>query len=292
MRSSINKNNSIQFGTIKISSPEPVVNGRLYTKAGRMCLKGTLNNRPVKVYECAHPEHARFVSNIMQEAPLEEFFPKVYGIHDRFIISEWVDGKELKPRTLSKNRQHIEKLDKFITRLHATRIHDSAGFDYFTDYIHPRFKKCCEVLGLIEFYNNINDLAQTLLEPVGTKWLSHPDITPANIIVTRSGQIKVIDNELLSVSCLPVFDQLNIIYGFGYHIVKNPEIWSPVFAPLKEYLSENCELPLLSIWIMRITGSYFLGGNIGGILKIAATGLEEHRSRMGVWKILHDLVNV
>lgn len=280
------KSQSIQLGNYLISKPQAIKENTLVTKVGRISYKGFFEGNPVKVYECHSKKHAEFVQKITNAPESKMYFPHTYGVYNNFIVSEWVSGSIIKPKKFARNANCVKQLKDFIKSLHSFEAESHYGFDYFEDYIDPRFKRCCDTSGLDGFYKRIKEDYLLLKTAHNTSALSHPDITPANIVVTPDGKIKLIDNELLSSSHLPFFDYFNVIHGFGVSLKKNAELWFDLFSPVRPYLTPEYEDALMSLWIMRITGSYFVDGRFDKVLKLAEASYGDLKSNLRMWDIL------
>lgn len=277
---------SIQLGDFVIDNLKPIKEGVLVTKVGRISFTGTYDGKLVKIYECHNSKHAQSIQKITNASGEKKYFPYTYGVHNNLIISEWLPGRILKPKKIAKNVDYVTQISEFFKTLHRSEVKKSYGFDYFEDHIHPRFKRCCDTLGLHAFYERIQADYLVIKGVENVKTLSHPDITPANILISPEGQIQSIDNELLSTSTMPFFDYFNVIHGFGVSIKQNAALWSDVFAPVKPYMTPEYEDALMSLWVMRIAGSYFVSGRFDKILKLANTSHDDLKSTLRLWDIL------
>jgi serine/threonine protein kinase len=279
---------SFNLGSMAIHRVRPVVKGRLKSKVGRISLRGVWNGKDVKVFECANPEHAKFVAEVTTKEPYRVFFPEVYHVHESFIVSQWVAGHEIKKGWLREKEVYSRQLGELLGLLHEASIEGSSKFDYVEDFIKPRFEYCCQTLGLIEFQNEVLKSWPVMSQLVDSPSLSHPDLSPANIILTPQGKIKVIDNELLGASSAPWFDLLNLLYFLGKKPIKESYLQYAVIAPLSELIQAGYNKHLMSMWLMRKMGARFVAGNIEGVLKMANLPLERHLETTGIWRHLQQ----
>lgn len=277
---------SINLGSMAIEGVKPVVKGRLKSKIGRISLKGVWNGKDVKIFECASPEHAQFIAEIITKKPYRIFFPEVYQVHESFIVSQWIIGQEIKPRWLRKRQIYSKQLGELLNLLHGTLIEGPSKFDYVEDLIKPRFEHCCQTLGLRKFQEDVLQSWRIMSQLVDVPSLSHPDLSPANIILTSEGNLKVIDNELLGASFAPWFDLLNVLFFLGEKPIKDFHLQRAVITPLLELIQAGYNKHLLSMWLMRFIGARFVAGDIEGVLKIANFPIERHLETISIWKHL------
>jgi thiamine kinase-like enzyme len=279
---------SVNLGSMAIEGVRPVVKGRLTSKIGRISLRGFWNGKEVKIYECASPEHAKFIEEIITKKPYRVFFPEVYNVHESFIVSEWVIGQEIKPRWLRKNQIYSRQLEELLGLLHGTFIEGPPKFDYVENLIRPRFERCCQTLGLVEFQENVLQSWRIMSQLAEEPSLSHPDLSPANMILTAQGKLKIIDNELLGASLAPWFDLLNILFFLGEKPIKDFNLVQTVITPLLKLMQAGYNEHLLYMWLMRIMGARFVAGDIKGVLKMVNLPIKRHLETISIWKHLQE----
>lgn len=279
---------SFNLGSMAIHRARPVIKGRLKSKVGRISLRGIWNGKDVKIFECANPEHANFVAEVTTKEPYCVFFPEVYHVHESFIVSQWVTGNEIKPRWLREKEIYSKQLGELLNLLHGASMEGPSKFDYVEDFIKPRFEHCCQTLGLIEFQNEVLKSWHIMSQLVDVPSLSHPDLSPANIILTPEGNLKIIDNELLGASSAPWFDLLNILFFLGKKPINEINLLNSVIRPLLELIEAGYNKHLMSMWLMRKIGARFVAGDIEGVLKMAEFPIERHLETTGIWKHLQQ----
>jgi serine/threonine protein kinase len=277
---------SFKLGSITIEGAKPVVKGRLTSKLGRISLRGVWSGKDVKIYECASPEHAEFTAEMTTKKPYRVFFPEVYHVHESFIVSQWVIGQEIKPRWLRSKPVYSKQLGELLSLLHGTFIEGPSKFDYIEDLIRPRFEHCCQTLGLMKLKEDVLESWRIMSQLVNGPSLSHPDLSPANIILNPQGNLKIIDNELLGASSAPWFDLLNILYFLGEKPIKEFHLLHTVIEPLLKLIEAGYNKHLLSMWLMRFVGARFVAGDIEGVLKMADFPIERHLETISIWKHL------
>lgn len=276
----------IELGDLKIGGVRPVIDGRITTKVGRVSMRGKLNGRDVKIFECANGEHASFVASLMAEGPGSRFFPDVYGVHKEFVVSEWVSGRQLTSRDLVRSQTLIGQLEDVLGIIHGQSPESSAGFDYVEDHIRPRFARGCRALGLARFFNRVENSWSVMRGLSSRPFISHPDLSPANMIVTKQGQVKIVDNELLNVSRAPWFDQMHVVHFIGDTSAKGARSMVGFLNPLLEMIENGHNGHLIDMWMMRMGGAHFVTGNVKGVVEMANEPITERLEKAVIWRTL------
>jgi hypothetical protein len=276
----------IELGELKIKGVRPVVEGRIVTKVGRVSMRGNCSGREVKIFECANDEHASFVANLMSDGACSRFFPDVYGVHSRFVVTAWVTGKQLTQRDLMRSRTALDQVRDLLDIIHSQTPPTFAGFDYVEDHIRPRFARSCRALGLADFLDRVENSWSAMRGLVDRAYISHPDLSPTNLVVTRDGQVKVVDNELLNVSRAPWFDQMHVVHFIGDTSMRGVRSLLSFLEPLLEITKNGHNGHLLDMWLMRIGGGKFIDGDVRGIVEIAALPKTELFKNAGIWRAL------
>lgn len=228
---------------IRVSKPE---NGKfLRNKAGRSVVTGIYKGSRIKAYQAHNSQHAEFISEVAFLVP--EIFPKVLDVSDRWVFAEWAEGEQ------EKVTQHSSiQLFGALYNIDLDRL-PSPGFDYLEDYVVPRFLEACVLAGREgQFKQQIEDV----LNHSGPKHFSHPDLTPANIII-RNGAPFSIDNELLSHGTLPLLDACNCAKSLKRaERAVFWETWISTWPPSESEI-RNTRLA----WLFREVGSCFISGD-------------------------------
>lgn len=232
--------------------------GSALNKAGRLVLSADSPRGRVKIYEAANADHATFLRAATGAAELSDLFPAILELRGRAVVAEWVTEGSTKPS--------VEDLAALQMRLHEARIDalPSCAFDYWNDYIWPRFSRASEMLG-------ITDVASEVYERVTPVWnasrtLSHPDITVANVIGTTHRTWCVIDNELFSIGGLRLLDVCNTAYSLGSQADAYARAYS---ARSGMTLAENEQRVLNAAWLARRAGSSFVKGDLNAAMRLA-----------------------
>ena len=276
----------LKLGDLKIDRVKPVVEGRMITKVGRVNMKGKWKGKDVKIFECANREHALFVAGLMADEAGSRFFPDVYGVHNELVITGWVFGKQLTSRDLIRSHSLLDQIADLLGIIHSRPPVNPTGFDYVEDHIRPRFRRSCRALGLVEFLDRVENSWSVMRELADRTYISHPDLSPANMIVTKDGQVKIVDNELLNVSRAPWFDQMHVVHFIGDTSIRGAQSLVSFLEPLLEIIKSGYNGHLLDMWLMRMGGAKFVGGDVRGVVELAAHPNTGRLIRPGIWRTL------
>jgi aminoglycoside phosphotransferase (APT) family kinase protein len=254
---------------INLRPVKPVRHGSALNKTGRLVLRGELDGRKVKIYEAANEHHARFIEALCTREHLQGCFPAMRGVRGRFLVADWVENR-------ASYSASPAALAALLQRIHRTPLADlpTVGFDYWHDLVKPRFARAAELLGLAR-------LAAEVIDRVSDAWhrsqqyLMHPDLTPANTILTND-QWQVVDNELLTIGGLPLFDVCNAAYPLRGQAAQY--FASAYLAGGAVQIKAEDESVLIDAWLARIVGSQFVAGNAA----LAAQTIRDYENRQNI----------
>jgi hypothetical protein len=247
----------MSIGDREFAKLRPVRLGRhvsALNKTGRLVLYGEENGQPQKIYEAATAEHARFIEAVCSHQRLTACFPPVRSVQNRFLIVDWAEN-------IANGASPVEALARLLHQVHQTPVGElpPSGFDYWHDLIKPRFARIAELFG-------ISDVARVVITLVSNAWdssprfLMHPDITPANMVLTRTGQWQAIDNELLTTGGLPLLDLCNAAYALRPSAAQR--LAAMYLAEAKMRISPEDIRALNAGWLARRLGAEFVAGNL------------------------------
>src|SRR5262245_42318732 len=146
--------------------------GNALNKAGRLVIRGYQEGLAIKIYEAANIQHAKFIAAACEHSHLANYFPPVRAGSGRFLVVNWSED-------LSPSGAPVEVLVGLLRHIHKTPVHEfpETGFDYWHDYIKPRFGRATELLDSEALAKEINTLVSRAWErPL--RCLAHPDLTP------------------------------------------------------------------------------------------------------------------
>lgn len=248
--------------------------GNGLNKAGRMVLKGRAGRQSVKLYEAAGAAHADFICVVGSEKWFGHLFPDVIGLQGHWIAAEWAEGKGIVT-----DAKTLCRLAEIMVKLHQVpaSVLPEAGFDYWYDFILPRFERAMAFAGEA-------DLAMTVRKRVEAVWscdsvLMHPDLTPANVIHTADKGFCIIDNELLTTGGIPLLDVCNTCKALApAQAVIYAEAYFRACPEARHHVSPDMAVALEAMWLARIVGSAFVAGNMSRFLK----AINQYRTRQSL----------
>ena len=89
----------------------------------------------------------------------------------------------------------------------------------------------------------------------------HPDFTPTNVIRDETGQLVLVDNELMTTGGLPMIDLCNTVNAMDQ---KHASLYLEYYSKLRGELNwryRNNE-SLQALWVARKVGSFFITGDL------------------------------
>lgn len=225
----------------------------------------------VKAYEVHDQTHAEFIGKVVTDGTLAKWFPGVIRTEGNFVFAPWIEGA-----LLQADQWH--QVANLLVKIQNTKVDWEPSFDYFEHLLVPRFSKLLPVAGG-EFINST--IETTRRESMHfERRLSHPDLVPGNVIQTKDG-IKVIDNELLTVSRHHRVDLLNMLSNLPEnrrtstldHLLEGLQINHEQLRSEGKYLQ--------ALWVIRQSGSKLVSGRT----EEAFTLIEKYRKGINILPI-------
>jgi len=250
------------IGEQEVTELRPVrasVHGNALNKAGRLVVCGRRQGSAIKIYEAANVQHAEFIAAACKHGHLANCFPPVRVGCGRFLIANW--SEDLRP-----SGPPVEVLVELLNQLHRTPIHElpAVGFDYWHDYIKPRFKRVTELLGSDALADEVIALVSRAWDRA-LRYLTHPDLTPRNVVLNSARQWQIIDNELLSIGGMPLLDMCNTAYAFG---AVGQTFADGYLASADASVSDVDISAVNAAWLARLTGTAFVAGDLVGAKRL------------------------
>jgi len=184
-------------------------------KAGLLSWLALMDGVPVKIYECHDESQALFIREISTNSPLKQYFPKCFKVIDKYLVVEWVLGKQVTWKWASKDERLLSKIAQMQVLMHTFAIEKpQISRCYYADFLRQRLAK---FKGVFPIDEAIEEIYATLDEgtiPIEHR-ISHPDVTAANLILENgTGKLKIIDNEFMTQNGYYLFDLFNTL-NFG-----------------------------------------------------------------------------
>jgi hypothetical protein len=256
---------------MELHEVRPLHEGRptALTRAGRLSLRATAaDGRAVRLTELHGPAHAELVATLSR-TDLADVLPPVLAVSGSVVVTAWMpSAQDATPLTA------IE-LARLLARIHATPVPDvPAGFDYFTDFLVPRARRAALTL---DGGARLDHALAAAARPPDTSPLrvTHPDLTPDNVLRTDGGGLVIIDNELLGVGRTPLLDLCNLARG-----VDRTErgVALDVYLAERGITLDAASLSRLrAMWFVRMAGAFHIAGRLHDVERLIEDGPQHLR---------------
>ncbi|WP_018948063.1 phosphotransferase [Thioalkalivibrio sp. ALMg11] len=205
---------------------------------GRLSLRAEASGHAFKIAECESVEGALLAEQALEAAyarggPVPRLIARTGGV----IVCEWVEGPSCKSLPAAQQSEVVLECQAALWNIAAPDLRAPPRYVHLEsllarlELVGPRVLPGTTIQGIVD------RLRACLPEAVDVH-LIHPDLTPANIVVTDDGPV-IIDNEVISVGAGCEFDVWNsgeALFGF-----RNP-------SAIKEYVDafhRRCPMPSL-----------------------------------------------
>ena len=212
------RRSELAFGSLSLRNVRPVKAPRgasALNKSARLVLRAEADIGAVKVWEAANRGHADFLARLFRDPRLAKYFPPVVEVVGAFIAARWVEGAAVADASGSVAPETLERMAALLADIHdfpgATAA--DAHFDYWADLIRPRFERAAMLVGREETALATCATVERYIS-ASEPCLSHPDLSPANLIRTAGGLVSI-DNELVAPGRAPFMDVLNACRGLA-----------------------------------------------------------------------------
>jgi hypothetical protein len=240
------------------------------SKPGNVILTGRLGGRRVKVYQTFGAAQADLIERACALPKVRENFPRVLHRDGCYVVAEWIEGKPLTVASLVTRPGLLERFVDLQAALHGQQLAvREPGFDYVA-FLLARLHRFRGILPLSDGLKWLLDEVQSAPDLPPPR-LSHPDFTPANVVVERdSGRLKVIDNEALTQSSAYLMDLF-----VTCHSLRNPAGLAERYVALQRERVGDLQLAggvaayLLALWGLRLVGAMFQAGQFAQAYRLA-----------------------
>lgn len=244
------------------------------SKAGRLSWFALMDGEPVKIYECHSELQAVFIEKVSNLPMLRAYFPACLVRIGAYLVVRWVKGNPVTWHRALRDQDVLYRMAKMQAVIHGHKIEGrmaSSTFDYIS-YLRNRLQYYKGILPIDDALKRIDSsLHEASLTT--TEHISHPDFTARNVIIEESsGDVKIIDNELLTQNQYYLFDLFNTHYSLD-GILRNKILerylihYTASGGDLTD-LVEN-ERFFTALWYLRLIGSLLQGGPIGKAVKLS-----------------------
>jgi len=209
----------------------------------------------VKIYEAANPTHAEFIEWVSNESELRDIFPEIRCRRGALLYAEWVEGEPFGPSIQGSASNHwLDKLLELQLRLNQFELPDEteSGFNYWHEYILPRFERFAALLEANDLVTHVREQLSNSIE-AGPQYIQNPDVTHRNLIIGHNGDIRLIDNDILTTGIFSLCGPCNTAYAL-------PEEWRKPYW--ERYLHQSrisftnaIATTLKAFWLARLLGS-------------------------------------
>ena len=168
-------------------------------KVGMLSWSASMGEKRVKIYECRSAEQARFIEQLSNDDRFRDYLPECYYRKNEFLVVEWVEGRSVTWSDFINDSQLMDKMTAVHHRFHVQAVDYWPDEKcYFFDYLESRFNRFRNVLPLDDFVSRVMNILQEDM-PRNPLKLSHPDVTPVNVIYDgKTQKFKAIDNDLFT----------------------------------------------------------------------------------------------
>ena len=259
------------------------------SKADRLGWVVLMEGQPVKIYECYDESQAAFIEKVSNHTALKDFFPSCLMRKGVYLIVEWVQGKLITWKQVQRDEKILYQFAQIQSLIHVQSLKTtiSSGFSYM-DYLKRRLQRFKGIFPMNEAIKKIFSILDNNTF-IAQKRISHPDLTANNMILENdTGNLKVVDNELLTENSYYLIDLFNTCYSFGQEI--EGELLERYLA---HYVESGGDLSLiaeheqffLALWYLRVIGSSLQSGAIEEAFRLSQEYLENNYK-------LHPLVQL
>jgi hypothetical protein len=241
------------IGGVEVHSLRPVRTGSALNKDGQLVLSGLAGDVVVKVYEARSAAHAQFIHAVSQHPRVGALFPKVLAVEGPVVVAEWIEGTSV--------TEDVGRVARLQQQLHSTPAAELPvpGFDYWHEYLEPRFLRALRVLG----QRTPTDLAIEIVREhwqAGRQTLMNPDVTPDNLLLDSAGTLKVVDTGDMTRGGLPLLDVVNTANALPSDLRTDY---------VRQYFSGGALPPppdavhaLNAAWLARAVGAFYVSGRL------------------------------
>jgi hypothetical protein len=230
-----------------------VRSGSALNKDGHLVLRGQAGDVTVKVYEARSTAHAQFIHAVSQHPKVGALFPKILTVDGPVVVAEWIEGT-----SVTEDVGRVARLQEQLHSISAAEL-PLPGFDYWHEYLEPRFLRALRVLGKRPLTDSAILLVREHWE-AGSRTLMNPDVTPDNLLLQSSGALKIVDTGDLTGGGLPLLDVVNTANALPPD--RRAEYVRQYFSGQALTPSPDSVKALNAAWLARVVGASYVSGRL------------------------------
>jgi len=267
--------------------------GNYINKAGKLSWLAEMDGVPVKIYECFNNTQAEFIEYISNHKFYGTHFPTCFMRDGVYIIAKWVEGTQLTWKQMTKDKSLLNEFSNMQVFFHSYKVNVikfKECFNYIS-YIKDRLYRFKSIFPLDEPINKLLKIIDNYSLELEV-CLSHPDLTPRNVILEQStGLLKIIDNELMTINNYYYIDIFNTLFNI------DPKIGSDILESYLECYERNGgNLNILlvneeffyAVWNIRLLGTLLQKGSFDDAFYLAKNIIEEKSDVHPIMNILRE----
>ena len=254
--------------------------GSVGNKLGLSSWLVLMDEVPVKIYECHDESQALFIKEVSTSTPLTPYLPSCLMVIGKYLVVEWVRGKQVTWKWASKDEGLLSEIAKLQALIHRVEMKTPQITKcYYADFLKRRVAK---YKGVFPIDEAIEEIYKTIDQGslLDHDRISHPDVTGVNLILeNKTGVPKIIDNELMTQNSYYLFDLFNTHGSFGKQRDQLAERY------LSHYLQSGGNLtPLVeherffeAMWYLRLIGTKLQSGSLRRAFALASAYADKPR---------------
>lgn len=257
------------------ATPPPPTRGRDWdsleplgvSRLGLASWSASLDGERVKIYQC----HSAAQASLIEDARTFDVegirFPHCPWRDGDWVAATWIEGTVWDRKAL-RDRDRLTSVARFQAALHRRKQETPTdGLDY------PGWlRRRAAALAPPDLQSAVAAWTQDSESPgSGSATLSHPDLTPANVVAGH-----LIDNELLGYGPVPLLDLFNTLRTTGWRMRSLARPYAAAYSAAGGDLSPLADNPgtYLALWNLRLLGSYCQSGAPAKARALVARGGE------------------
>ncbi|MDH3746351.1 MAG: hypothetical protein OES47_14730 [Acidobacteriota bacterium] len=263
------------------------------SRCGLPSWRARLDGVAAKIYRCHSPEQARFIDSLSKLQDVSSYFPEPLARRGSVLAVRWIEGEAWSGEALKRNPLRVRQVARLQAALHSRTIEGAPGFSY-SAFLKRRFSDFQAIWPVTEAYESLTDKLDS--EPAAdiTPRISHPDVTPQNLVQDSFGKLKVIDNELLSQSSEYHIDLFNTDRVLG-----SPGLEAKRRYYLESYMEAGGDLSNLvaragffsALWQLRMIGALLQDGLVAPAIDAARRAVTGGSPRHPLIEVAQELLS-